>query len=324
MLQLVLEPPAWDLPTSNVRCLETLLYLKTGQVPFEARTSAYPYHAVTGELPSLQYGYETHAAADCVRVLKEHFCDLDQGLSREEEAGALAFRKLVYEQLDQALLALFWSDATDDALSFTGGIRPAYASHAPFPVSTLLRYRRRQQVRDNNKARGIPSTSAALAMCREVLQALHTRLGGARYFSGSNRACSLDVCVAARMAVLYHVPATRTNPLKEMLVTDFPSLIPHFQRILGAHFPEYNVTCELKDGELEAVKEHLAPTIKTRPAPMIRSKDDLANAPVEEKKMSKEEKDQRRKVFNYLSTLGAVGVCVGAATFYRARARAIG
>jgi hypothetical protein len=60
------SPSIWNLPASNVKCLEVFLYCKMASIPFDARESSYTY-SHRGPLPHLQWFTEVHGTVQFFR-----------------------------------------------------------------------------------------------------------------------------------------------------------------------------------------------------------------------------------------------------------------
>jgi len=91
-----------SLPSTNPRCLEIWLYLNISKVPFAIERTSYPYFPLTGELPCLKWGRDPVPSKQCVEYLKENFCDIDEGSSKDLCSDSVIYRDWLFETVDIA------------------------------------------------------------------------------------------------------------------------------------------------------------------------------------------------------------------------------
>jgi len=231
MLEFTSLPPAWGLPSSCPKCIETELYLQMGSIPASTIHSSYPYSSLTlAPLPALRYGKKYAKADDCLNFLKAHFLDIDRtsNLSQTQRADIAAYSSLVHDTLYPAMQYLLWNYNYP-------AISRVYCS-AGFPLSVILPSQQSRAVASESQNRRVASLEEVLARIRSTLLILSNRLDSHQFFFLD--LTSLDAVVAAHIAVLYHVPWIMGS-VKELIDDEFPNLRRHFQTTLTLFIADF-------------------------------------------------------------------------------------
>lgn len=306
ILSATVAPRGWGLATTDAKCLQTVLYLRVSRTPCVYRESAYPYDPKTGPLPMLCYDIEQAGRDGCMRFLKR-FCDLDQFLPNVQRADAVAYAQLAEDTLRPVEMFLTWAHVDAKARQRADTAANAhYARGVPFPVSSFLRMRQRHRVKAVLTNLKLETAKDAIDLATRGYKSLSIRLGHHLYFSQTERPGSLDVCVAAFVAVHYHIPVPN-NPIKKLLDEEYPQLVRHFQGLLAAYSPPYEVTCEMKeDDHRDADQDSPVPDVlEPTPGSVLRQREADRK---EEEALSKQnmERDLRRRRQNQIAIIASV------------------
>lgn len=94
-------PPSWGLVSISPFCLKLETYLRIAGVPFRTVVDATPFRGPKGKLPWIEHeGRKIGDSGFIVDYVRQRFgCDADAGLSAAERAIAVAFRRLIEENL---------------------------------------------------------------------------------------------------------------------------------------------------------------------------------------------------------------------------------
>lgn len=253
--------------------------MKAAQIPCDIVVSPYAYSPACGDLPVLKWQTQLVPSQENIFWLQANFCDLDESIDVNQRADASGFSAMVYDRLYPAMMYTQWGSEEN----YTTTTRYAYAAQAPFPVGAVLRLSQRRKMRSFARTHNVNSMEEASAQARAVYEVLAGKLGKQSFYFSDNRLSSLDLTVAAFIAVQLHSPCP-VNPLKDMLLKDFPELVRHCKSVLRSCLKDYHLTQE--EEKTIPVAVALRPKLRT---PLVKSA-------AEEQKKKEELVDQARKV----------------------------
>lgn len=206
MIKLYQYEPALGLPSASPFCLKLETYLRMAQLPFVAPlvTLRDIGRAPKGKLPYVQDGTTVIADSNLIiDYLKTTYGDrLDVWLSAEQRAVALAFQRLLEENLYWALLYSRWMEPKGWA-----DIKDVFFGKMPRPlrwfIAPLARRSMRQQLHGHGMGRH--SAQEIYAIAARDITALADFLADKPYFMG-DEPCALDASAYAFLANIVWVP----------------------------------------------------------------------------------------------------------------------
>jgi glutathione S-transferase len=204
MIRLYQFAPAFGLPNASPFCMKLETYLRMAGLEFEIVRGASLFGAPKGKMPYIEdRGRRIGDSSLIIEYLKSTYGDpLDAWLSAGERALALAFQRLMEENLYWALLHTRW--IAPDGFAKT---RAAFFGHLPPPLKWLVPHLARRAVARELHGHGMGrhSEDEIHAIGRRDIGALAEFLGAKAYFMGE-RPCSLDATAYAFLANLIWVP----------------------------------------------------------------------------------------------------------------------
>lgn len=232
MIRLYQFPPAFGLPNASPFCMKVETYLRMAGLPYENVYVPSPMKAPKGKLPYIEDGAETVADSGfAIDYLKQRYGDsLDAWLSAESRAVALAFRRLMEENLYWAVLYSRWFDEpgwSATKAAFFGKLPPLMREIVPSLAQRSMRKElwghgigrhRREEIYDIGK-RDIAAVADFLA--------------DKPYFIGE-KTSSVDATAYAFFANLLWVPVS--SPL-QTAARERPNLDAYCRRMQAAYFP---------------------------------------------------------------------------------------
>lgn len=206
MIKLYQYEPALGLPNASPFCMKLETYLRMAQLPFVAPVIKLQDigRAPKGKLPYVQDGTTFLADSNLIiDYLKTTYGDrLDVWLSNEQRAVALAFQRLLEENLYWALLYSRWIEPQGWVVT-----KDAFFGKLPAPlrwfIPTLARRAMRQQLHGHGMGRHTAQEIYAIA-ARDIT-ALDDFLSDKPYFMG-DEPCALDASAYAFLANIVWVP----------------------------------------------------------------------------------------------------------------------
>ncbi len=234
MIKLYQFEAAFGLPNGSPFCMKLETWLRMAQLPFE--TPPFTLHdlrmAPKGKMPYIKDGARTLADSSfIIDYLKTTYGDrLDGWLSAEQRAVALAFQRLLEENLYWAVVHTRWIESEGWKQT-----RPAFFGKLPLPLKWIIPPLARRGLRQQMQGHGIGRHSAEeiYAIGQRDITALADFLGDKRYFLGQ-QPCSLDATVYAFLANLLWVPVE--SALKQH-AKQYPQLEAYCQRMRSQYYP---------------------------------------------------------------------------------------
>lgn len=233
MIKLFQFEPAFGLPNASPFCMKLETYLRMAGLPFEMPpfTVRDLQRAPKGKLPYIEDNGRTIADSTfIVDHLKATYGDkLDAWLTREQAAVALAFQRLIEENLYWAVVHTRWTEPKGWALT-----RPAFFDKLPGPlkwiVPPLARRGLGKEMHGHGMGRHAPDE--ILAIGRRDITALADFLGDEPYFMGE-QPCSLDATAYAFIANLNWAPVE--SNLKQH-ARQYPQLEAYCRRMRARYY----------------------------------------------------------------------------------------
>jgi len=206
VIKLFQYEPALGLPNASPFCMKLETYLRMAQLPFVAPlvTLSGIGKAPKGKLPYVRDGSTVLADSTLIiEHLKTTYGDrLDGWLTAEQRAVALAFQRLLEENLYWAVVHSRWEAPQGWAVT-----KEAFFGKLPLPlkwiIPVLARRGMRQQLRGHGMGRHSAQEIQAIGQCD--IKALANFLGQKPFFMG-DEPCSLDATAYAFLANLVWVP----------------------------------------------------------------------------------------------------------------------
>lgn len=235
MITLYQYEPAMGLPNASPFCMKLETWLRMAQLPYEAPPPALRDlgRAPKGKMPYIVDGGKTLADSTfIIDDLKATYGDrLDAWLTGEQRAVALAFQRLMEENLYWAVVHTRWMEPTGWAQT-----RAAFFGNMPVPlkwiIPSLARRGLRQQLRGHGMGRH--SEEEIHAIGQRDITALADFLGNKPYFLG-DQPCTLDATAYAFLANLLWVPVESALKLHAQ---QYPQLQAYSQRMRDRYYPQ--------------------------------------------------------------------------------------
>jgi len=235
MITLYQYEPAMGLPNASPFCMKLETWLRMAQLPYVAPppTLLDVGRAPKGKMPYIVDGGKTLADSTfIIDYLKATYGDhLDAWLTGEQRAVALAFQRLMEENLYWAVVQTRWMEP----MGWTQ-TRAAFFGSLPAPlkwiIPSLARRGLRQQLRGHGMGRH--SEEEIHAIGRRDITALADFLGDKRFFLG-DQPCTLDATAYAFLANLLWVPVESALKLHAQ---QYPQLQAYCQRMRERYFPQ--------------------------------------------------------------------------------------
>jgi glutathione S-transferase len=233
MITLYQFEPAFGLPNASPFCMKLETYLRMAALPFEAPPSKLQDlgKAPKGKMPYINDGGTLLADSSLIiEHLKHTYGDtLDGWLTAQQKATALAFQRLMEENLYWAVVHTRWAEPAGWALT-----KAAFFDKMPVPLKWLVPTLARRGMRKQLHAHGMGRHSRAEihAIGMRDITALADFLADKPYFMG-DEPCSLDATAYAFLANLVVPPVE--SPLKQHALK-YPQLLAYCERMRGRYF----------------------------------------------------------------------------------------
>lgn len=233
MITLYQFEPALGLPNASPFCMKLETWLRMAQLPFEAPTMRLSdlRNAPMGKMPYIVDGGKTLADSTfIIDHLKASYGDrLDHWLSTEQRAVALAFQRLMEENLYWAVVHSRWIEPQGWELT-----REAFFGKLPPPLKWIIPPLARRGLRQQLHGHGMGRHSAQdiHAIGARDITAVADFLGEKPYCMGE-APCTLDATAYAFLANLLWVPVE--SPLK-LHARQYPQLESYCQRMRTRYY----------------------------------------------------------------------------------------
>ena len=233
MITLFQFDPAFGLPNASAFCMKVETYLRMVHLDYRIATRANILKAPKGKMPWIEDdGRLVADSGFIIEYLKDRYGDpLDAHLTPEERAVALAFRRLLEENLYWAVLYVRWFTAEGWSLTrntFFGGLPPGVRIVVP----AVARRGMRKELWGHGMGRHSPEEIEVIG--KSDLTALADFLGDKPYCMGE-QPTTLDASAYAFLANLLWVPLEM--PLKAHAKT-YPQLEAYCRRMKSRYYPE--------------------------------------------------------------------------------------
>lgn len=233
MIKLYQFEPAFGLPNASPFCMKLETWLRMAHLPFEAPLVSLRDFgkAPKGKMPYITDGEQTLSdSAFIIDYLKTTYGDqLDTWLSTAQRAVALAFQRLIEENLYWAVLHTRWFEPQGWALT-----KAAFFGKMPPPLRWIVPTLARRGMRKQMHGHGIGRHRAQdiVAIGQRDITALADFLGDKPYMMGDSP-CTLDATAYAFLANLLWVPVE--SPLKQH-AQQYPAFDAYCQRMRSQYY----------------------------------------------------------------------------------------
>ncbi len=211
MIKLYQFKPAWGLPNPGPFCLKLETYLRMTATPYEVVSGADLRKAPKKKLPYIEHNGRLIADSGLIiDYLQRTFGHtLDEHLSAEARATALAIRRLVEESLYWVALYARWMEP--DSWKIT---KRTFFQTLPPVIRSIVPELIRKRVRSDLYSQGLGhhSREEIYHTGQRDLSALSTLLGDKPFFIGE-KPSSVDAAIFGLLANILWVPIE--SPLKE-------------------------------------------------------------------------------------------------------------
>lgn len=226
MIKLYQFPPQWSLPNPSPFCMKLETYLRMAKLPFEAVYVVNPTKGPKKKLPTINdEGKILGDSGFIINYLQEKYGDpLDNRLSNEQKAQALAIQRLLEEHLYWIMVYSRWIDERYWPIT-----RDTFFSHLKWPLRTILPIILQKKIRSDLYKQGIGrhSTAEVYQLGIEDLIVLSTFLKSSEFLLG-NEPTSIDASAYAFLANILETPIA--SPLQDYAKTQ-PQFIAYCERM---------------------------------------------------------------------------------------------
>lgn len=233
MIKLYQFEPAFGLPNASPFCMKLETYLRMAKLPFEIppATLGDLRRAPKGKMPYIEDQGKTLADTSfIIDYLKaSHGDPLDGWLDAQQRAVALAFQRLIEENLYWALLYTRWVEPAGWVKT-----RSAFFAKLAPPLKWIVPPLARRGLIKEMQGHGMGrhSREEILGIGQRDITALADFLGDKRYFMGS-QPCSLDATAHAFLANLIWPPLE--SALKKHAL-QYPHLASYCERMRQQYY----------------------------------------------------------------------------------------
>ncbi|XP_039298976.1 metaxin-2 [Nilaparvata lugens] len=217
----------------NANCLYIQTFLRMCDLDFEIiyRSNA-EFMSPSGKVPFLKCGPYICEADSIVNFVGNKGYALSKDLDPSNKADLRAFTSLVNSVLVFAELYITWCESS----VYNEVTRPRYGSGYPWPLNTVLTYKKRKQVIKMLKPHGFydMSINEVYKKVETCCQCLSTKLDNNNYFFGE-QATEFDALVFGHVYTILTTPLP-TNKFSA-IVRGFPNIVAHCERIEKTYYP---------------------------------------------------------------------------------------
>lgn len=235
MITLYQFEPAFGLPNASPFCMKIETYLRMVQLPYQAPLASMGDFgkAPKGKMPFIDDGGTLVADSSfIIDYLKQTYGDaLDAWLNPKERSMALAYQRLLEENLYWAMVYVRWVEPVGWKHT-----RQAFFGNMPVPLRWIVPPFARRGILRQLRGHGLGRHSAAeiYTIGKHDITALAEFLDDKPYFLG-DKPCSLDAVAYAFLANLLWVPVD--SPLK-LHAQNYVQLESYCQRMRGQYYPK--------------------------------------------------------------------------------------
>lgn len=231
MIKLCQFPPCWNLPNASPFCMKLETYLRMTGTPYEVVTYDNPAKGPKGKMPFIIDGDKRIGDSDLIiHYLKNKNGDvLDAHLTPEQQAQALAFKRLIEEHLYWATAYSRWLDPAGWAV-----VREAYFGRMPGLLKKFVPELIQKKMKKAMELHGIGrhTPEEIYQMGKDDISAISHFLAEKPYFLG-DKPSSLDATAYAFIANLLEPPVE--SPLKKHAGT-LPNLKAYCERMKETYY----------------------------------------------------------------------------------------
>ncbi|KAK7467269.1 hypothetical protein VKT23_004326 [Stygiomarasmius scandens] len=263
---LFIWPGAWGLPSVDPTCLSTVIYLQL-TIPgrFTIIESVNPDVSPTGQFPFLKHADKAFAPFSAIMeyvstLQEDRESRLDASLTMLQKSQQVAWLAHAESNLGDLVAHMLyalhanWTELTHPSTvhdypfpakyysprRIRESLRPRLESAGLWTLpgieqekkETTFKFRRdekKEEVKPRDRFLRVFEREKVLEKARSILDIYARLLGDSAFFHG-DRPTSLDVVVAAHVALLVHPPFP--DPLlQELLQNSYPDLVSHSERI---------------------------------------------------------------------------------------------
>ena len=234
MITLYQFEPAFGLPNASPFCMKLETWLRMAQLPYEAPTMRMTdmRKAPKGKMPYIvDEGRVVSDSTFIIDYLKATYGDtLDGWLSTEQRAVALAFQRLLEENLYWAVVYSRWIEPAGWELT-----RASFFANLPAALKVIVPPLARRGMRQELHGHGMGrhSSQDIYAIGKRDIAAVADFLDGKSFIMG-DAPCSLDAIAYAFLANLLWVPVE--SPLKQH-AQQYAQLDSYCQRMRSQYYP---------------------------------------------------------------------------------------
>ncbi len=231
MIKLYQFHPIWGLPNASPFCMKLETYLKMAKIPYEAIVENNPAKGPKGKLPFIEdEGKKLGDSSFIIEYLKKKYGDsLDNKLTDQQKAMALAIQRLLEEHLYSVLIYSRWVEPGNWEL-----IKKSFFTNLPPLLRNVIPELIRKRSLKNLQARGIIyySPEEIYDFGRQNITAVAHLLGDQAFFFGDHPT-SIDATLYAFLANILLTPVE--SPLKTHAKT-YPHLENYCTRMKELYY----------------------------------------------------------------------------------------
>lgn len=228
--------PQWGMADASPFCMKVESVLRLSGLEFEcpefnARSTF--AKAPKGKVPFIEVNGELIGDSNCIieHLRAKYNVDLDRGLTDEQKATSMAFRRMMDEHLYWVGLYSRWFDEAGWSVT-----SPLMFGQVPKLIRGLIEKKMKKYMWARIEGHGIGkhNRDEIYAMGVQDVKALSDFLGVKSYYFGRPDPTLLDVCVHAFIAAIHYPPID--TPLKASL-EKYENLLEHCERMNKRVYP---------------------------------------------------------------------------------------
>ncbi|WP_445367753.1 glutathione S-transferase family protein [Methylomonas sp. BW4-1] len=233
MITLYQFPRAWNIPNPSQFCVKLETYLRMAGIDYQIAETL-PLYAPLGKLPFIEdNGLKLADSRMIIRYLQHHYGDsLDEHLSTEQKAIALAWQRLLEEHLYWVCMYSRWQYGAKNWQINKQAIFQGLSQPMMDIVAAFYRLRIRGQMRGHGIGRLPAADIFELGRCD--VAAISAALHGKAFLLG-DRPSSVDTSAFGVLINLLACPVS--SPVKDYALTQ-SALVDYCRRIQERYFPE--------------------------------------------------------------------------------------